>query len=134
MMDENSIDLHGYSREEAIEALAETIETSKNRNRNNLTVITDKGIHSIGPPVLGPAVIQYAEENNLTWCPVVGNSGRIKLFFGAESDRDVEAQQISYRHYSREHCNPVVSWCATIAVTMTVGIMFYFLGKFVKIF
>lgn len=174
------LDLHGFSKAEAIEKVAESIEIARTQNIRFLTCITGKGLHSNGPPVLRPAVIAYAEENNIKWRPDRRNSGRIKLWLEADADAkaDAEASELRTAEESNticmmaldgfnsgrnsfylgtdtdvEACNSfyqqprtykeprscsVLSWCASISVTLLTLLfflaMFFFLGKFIKLY
>lgn len=89
----DEIDLHGFFKDEAIEILNERVVSEKLRNvLPHLVVITGK-LHSVGLPVLKPAVIKYAAENNIMWSPVCDNLGRIKLHL-KDPDTDVEAPDL----------------------------------------
>jgi len=60
------LDLHGLTREEALESLKHFISGAYNRGQKAVLVITGKGNNSPGEPVLQGAVISWLRENGKT--------------------------------------------------------------------
>jgi len=60
------LDLHGLTREEALESLKHFISGAYNRGQKAVLVITGKGNNSPGEPVLQGAVVSWLRENGKT--------------------------------------------------------------------
>lgn len=90
------LDLHGLTREEALESLGHFIANSHRRDQKAVLVITGKGNNSPGEPVLQGAVISWLRERGkgmvAEFAPApreLGGSGAIVVFLkspGKKSD------------------------------------------------
>lgn len=77
---ENEIDLHEQTVDDAIDRLHEKIISSS--RLSPLTVIVGKGKHSPnGRPKIKPAVLEYAKDHGIHTKAVPGNDGRIIFDF-----------------------------------------------------
>ena len=63
------IDLHGLTRDEGIDALASFIAAASMRRQQAVLVITGKGTHSEGEPVLQDAVADWLSNEGKEWVP-----------------------------------------------------------------
>lgn len=85
----NIIDLHGLFVCEAIERVAKRVAAAKYNNESELTVIVGQGIHSKdGRPKLKPAIVQFAEENEISYRVNVPNPGCIRFKFTSTGDKE----------------------------------------------
>lgn len=84
---DRQLDLHGLTRDEAVFALENFVRSARNANEKAILVITGKGLHSAGEPVLGQAVIAWLREHGrhqvLEFTPApkeFGGSGALIVF------------------------------------------------------
>lgn len=89
----DKIDLHGLFVSEAIEYLVQHIALAQERGHRALIVIVGRGIHSEGGARIKPAVIMYAEEENIRYQVDLPNVGCIRLVF--------HEPRIIYSHVAR---------------------------------
>lgn len=61
------IDLHGLTREEAVEALASFIAAAARRGQQAVLVITGKGVHSAAEPVIQGAIADWLAREGKKW-------------------------------------------------------------------
>lgn len=61
------IDLHGLTRDEALDALAAFVAAAARRGQQAVLVITGKGLHSEGEPVLHGAVSLWLKNEGKEW-------------------------------------------------------------------
>ena len=73
------IDIHGFTRDEAWQALETFFYESKANGCEKILVIHGKGNHSTGESVLKRTVLEFIEH-----CPIAGESGRGKAAAGGE--------------------------------------------------
>jgi DNA-nicking Smr family endonuclease len=59
---DRQLDLHGLSREEALEALAPFLQTARTAGEKGVLVITGKGMHSVDGPVLQQVVTSWLRD------------------------------------------------------------------------
>ncbi len=59
---DRQLDLHGLSREEALEALAPFLQTARAAGEKGVLVITGKGMHSVDGPVLQQVVTSWLRD------------------------------------------------------------------------
>lgn len=59
---DRQLDLHGLSREEALEALAPFLQTARSAGEKGVLVITGKGMHSVDGPVLQQMVTSWLRD------------------------------------------------------------------------
>lgn len=85
------IDLHGLTRDEAVDALAKFIAAAARRGQQAVLVIAGKGLHSPGEPVLPGAVAAWlareGKEWVTEWVPApdnLGGEGAFVVFLKAE--------------------------------------------------
>ena len=75
-----TISIRMLRRAEAIAEVEATVHAARQRQQRFVRVITGKGRHSSGPPVLKPAVVEWAERGRghslvLGWAPETDRSG-----------------------------------------------------------
>lgn len=83
----HQLDLHGLTREEALEALQHFLTSAQKREQKAVLVITGKGIHSADEPVLQHAVASWLRDAGrqmvLEFAPApreMGGSGAFVIF------------------------------------------------------
>lgn len=81
------LDLHGLTREEAIESLAPFLQSAYGAGEKGVLIITGKGNHSVEGPVLQQIVAAWLREQGRTWMseyapapPDMGGSGAYVVF------------------------------------------------------
>lgn len=81
------LDLHGLTREEALESLDSFLKSAMNSSEKAVLVITGKGLHSAGEPVLQQAVAAWLRDQGrkylLEFAPApreLGGSGAFVVF------------------------------------------------------
>ena len=77
---EREIDLHGHTREEAMQALEVAVMTALAQGERSLCIVHGRGLHSQGRPILKQAVFQWLLEGPcaslvLAAVPRVGSGG-----------------------------------------------------------
>jgi DNA-nicking Smr family endonuclease len=73
------LDLHNHTRDDALLALDNFINESRDKGCEKILIIHGKGNHSTGEAVLKRTVMDYIEH-----CPFAGESGRGKASVGGE--------------------------------------------------
>lgn len=89
------IDLHGLTRDEAIDALVSFIAAAVKRGQQAVLVIAGKGVHSAGEPVLNGAVRSWLAKEGKEWVSEfvpapqqMGGDGAFVVFLkGSKSER-----------------------------------------------
>jgi DNA-nicking Smr family endonuclease len=81
------LDLHGLTREEAIEALEPFLQSAYSAGEKGVLIITGKGNHSVEGPVLQQIVAAWLREQGKAWIseyapapPEMGGSGAFVAF------------------------------------------------------
>jgi DNA-nicking Smr family endonuclease len=81
------LDLHGLTREEAVESLGPFMQSARNSGEKGVLVITGKGNHSVEGPVLQQVVAAWLREQGRSWIseyapapPEMGGSGAFVVF------------------------------------------------------
>lgn len=84
---DRQLDLHGLSREEALEALLPFLQTARAAGEKGVLVITGKGMHSVDGPVLQQMVASWLRDQGreliLEYAPApkeLGGSGAFIIF------------------------------------------------------
>jgi DNA-nicking Smr family endonuclease len=77
---EREIDLHGYTREEALRTLETAVMNALAQGQRTLCIVHGRGLHSQGRPVLRQAVFQWLRDGPysgfvLAAVPLVGSGG-----------------------------------------------------------
>lgn len=96
---DHQLDLHGLTREEALDALPGFLSSARNRGRKAVLVITGKGNHSQQEPVLQQAVASWMRESGRNFisefAPApseMGGSGAYVVFLRAQqAEREEKA-------------------------------------------
>lgn len=80
----NEIDLHGLLVPEAIEQLSQRVKKVKENKNFDLIVIVGRRLHSDKGPKIKPAVIEFANNNEIKYKLDMPTFGCIKLEFNKE--------------------------------------------------
>lgn len=96
---EDTIDLHGLSVNEAIGKLKERISTAKQNEVKRLIVVVGKGNNNQNGPRIKPAVNSFAIENQLPVTPDFPNHGCIRIELSLVSS-ELPNRQTTYKHQS----------------------------------
>ena len=78
----DTIDLHAMNAAAAVEVVARALTITKFQRR--LSVITGKGIHSSGAPVLKSEVQKFLKNADIEYAVKLGNEGRLELYPNSE--------------------------------------------------
>ncbi|MDY0300198.1 MAG: Smr/MutS family protein [Trichlorobacter sp.] len=94
---DRQLDLHGLTRDEATQALESFLRSARNASEKAVLVITGKGLHSAGEPVLGQAVTAWLREQGRThileFTPApkeFGGSGALIVFLRSLDKTDTQ--------------------------------------------
>lgn len=99
----DEIDLHGLFVAEAIERLNQRVKLAKQCCLPNLVVIVGRGIHSERGPKIKPAVVKYANKNNIQYQMDSPNAGCITFEFDGIRVKQKQAESEYTRSRSTSH-------------------------------